>query len=412
MRIALVSVDTRGGVQPYVALALGLKAAGHEVRLLAPAGFSRLIEPRGLDFRPLTGDIEAFVRQAGGVTEGGSLTSIRKTRELSMNQVRLWTQECLAHCAGVDCISGGVGGLVAASGVAEKLGVPFLETHLQPIGQRTTAFPGVLLPGVPAWLGPLGRRLSHALTDVALWTPFAGAVKAARREVLGLPERSAPARRDLPVLYGISPHVVPKPPDWEARRHLVGYWTLPAASGWRPPPALEAFLSKGPPPVSIGFGSMGSSDPRALSRLVLEAVAQAGVRAVLLSGWGALEHTTRDDVLVLDEAPHDWLFPRMAAVVHHGGAGTTGAAARAGVPALVVPFTMDQPFWGAQVHALGVGPRPIPRSRLSVERLAAALKEATTDSAMRARAATLGEQLRAEDGVAAAVAHFDALPAE
>jgi sterol 3beta-glucosyltransferase len=155
---------------------------------------------------------------------------------------------------------------------------------------------------------------------------------------------------------------------------------------------------------------MASGDPDALTALVLESVRSAGVRAVLLSGWGGLRSLPEaDDVFCADALPHDWLFPRVASVVHHGGAGTTGAALRAGVPAIVVPFTMDQPFWGARVAALGVGPEPIPRGRLTQERLAEALRRAVNDEAMRARAAELGAKIRAEDGVAAAVEHFGRL---
>jgi UDP:flavonoid glycosyltransferase YjiC (YdhE family) len=156
--------------------------------------------------------------------------------------------------------------------------------------------------------------------------------------------------------------------------------------------------------VSIGFGSMSSADPTALTALVLGAVRRAGVRAVLLAGWGGLTTLPHDDeVFTADALPHDWLFPRTAAVVHYGGAGTTGAALQAGVPAIVVPFGVDQPFWGTRVAALGVGPRPIPRRHLTQERLADAVRRTVANEAMHARAAALGEQLRAEHGVAEAV---------
>lgn len=409
MRLAVLSLDTRGGIQPYLALALGLKRAGHEVRMVAPGSFAGTIQQWGLPVSPLTGNMEEALRLAGAATERGALASMRYAKRETTRRISEWTREVLAACQGVELITGGVGGMVAGQSVAEKLGVPFLQAHLQPVGAPTSAFPGVLLPGVPAWLGGFGRRLSHSLSEFGLWAPFRGAMAQARQEVLGLPEREAPVGKDLPVLYGFSPLVIPPPPDWGPLRHITGYWNLPAGPGWTPPPALEAFLAAGPPPVCLGFGSMASEDPQALSTLVLEAVRQAGVRAVLLSGWGGLAQVTRDDVFVTAEAPHDWLFPRMAAVVHHGGAGTTGAALRAGVPAIVVPFTMDQPFWGSRVAALGVGPTPIPRKKLSVERLSAALRSTVADQSMRARAAALGEKLRAEDGVGNAVAHFDAL---
>jgi sterol 3beta-glucosyltransferase len=191
---------------------------------------------------------------------------------------------------------------------------------------------------------------------------------------------------------------------------VTGYWHLPAPADWAPSQALEDFLAGDEPVVSVGFGSMTSEDPEAVTALALGAARDAGVRAVLLSGWGGLGTLPQEgDVFLADAVPHDWLFPRMAAVVHHGGAGTTGAAIRAGVPAAVVPFSVDQPFWASRVAALGVGPKPIPRKRLTRERLADALSRAVADQPMRERAARLGEKIRAEDGVANAVERFGRL---
>jgi UDP:flavonoid glycosyltransferase YjiC (YdhE family) len=238
---------------------------------------------------------------------------------------------------------------------------------------------------------------------MALRMPFQGAMSSARTEVLGLSGRPT-AADGQPVLYGFSRHVVPVPVGGARERHVTGYWWLPASGSWRPPEALEAFLAADGPVVSIGFGSMASEDPAALTELVLGAVRAAGVRALLLTGWGGLTSIAQtDEVFVADSIPHEWLFPRMTAVVHHGGAGTTGAAFRAGVPAVVVPFTVDQPFLASRVAALRTGPTPIRRKRLTQERLADALHRAVTDEAMRVRAAELGASVRAEDGVGEAV---------
>lgn len=202
--------------------------------------------------------------------------------------------------------------------------------------------------------------------------------------------------------------MVPFPDDRRKPRHVVGYWTLPAPPTWSPPQGLEAFLLRGGPVVSIGFGSMGSNDPDATTTMVLGAARSAGVRVVLLSGAGRpIADTDTDEVFQAASIPHDWLFPRVAAVVHHGGAGTTGAALRAGVPQLVVPFAVDQPFWGMRVAVLGVGPLPIPRPRLTQPRLADALRRTLDDPGMLRRARTLGTLVRAEDGIGAAVAHFE-----
>jgi UDP:flavonoid glycosyltransferase YjiC (YdhE family) len=225
-------------------------------------------------------------------------------------------------------------------------------------------------------------------------------MKAGRR-ALGLRGAST-ATRGQPVLYGFSRHVVPVPPGRSRSRLVTGWWFNDAPADWTMPAALEQFLSDPGPVVSVGFGSMGARQPEEAGRLVVDAARQAGVRVVLLSGWSGVD--VRDDaVLAIPSVPHDHLFPRVAAIVHHGGAGTTGAALRAGVPSIVVPFAVDQPFWASRVAALGVGPRPIPRSRLSVTALADAIRRSLDDQTMRDRAAHLGALIRAEDGVAAAV---------
>lgn len=402
MKVSVVSMDTRGGIQPYVALALELQKRGHSVRLVAPQEFASMIQAWGVRHVGLSGSIEATLREAGGATEGGAIASMRFARQHLLSRIVQWTREVLAGSEDIEVMVGGIGGLVVGGSVAEKLRIPFVEAHLQPVGEATSTFPGVLVPQMPSWLGVVGNRLSHALTDLGIWAPFREAMQRARKEVLGLGGSLREGPTHLPVLYGISPQVIAPPHDWSSRRKFTGYWTLPPEHGWKPSPALEAFLAEGEAPVCLGFGSMTSEDPQALTRLVLDAVRRAGVRAVLLTGWGALSERSERDVLVEASVPHEWLFPRMRAVVHHGGAGTTGAAFRAGVPALVVPFSMDQPFWGTRVHALGCGPAPIARKRLTTEGLTEALRTMATDRAMQARAAQIGERIREENGVGTA----------
>jgi sterol 3beta-glucosyltransferase len=213
-----------------------------------------------------------------------------------------------------------------------------------------------------------------------------------------------PQFQQYPTLYGFSPSVIPKPSDWH-NTEVTGYWFLDAATDWVPPADLMAFLQAGPPPVYIGFGSMGSRKPEETADLVLQAIARTGQRAILLSGWGGLSKADLPEtVFMVESVPHSWLFSQVAAVVHHGGAGTTAAGLRAGVPSIVIPFFGDQPFWGQRVAKLGVGPEPIPRKQLTVERLAQAIRTAVTDRGMIRRAADLGAKIQAEDGVANAVA--------
>jgi UDP:flavonoid glycosyltransferase YjiC (YdhE family) len=244
-----------------------------------------------------------------------------------------------------------------------------------------------------------------------MWQGFRSADRLARQKVLGLPAApfwgpyNADRVHHYPILYGYSPSVIPPPPDWDKNIHVTGYWFLDPAADWTPPSALMEFLQAGSSPVYVGFGSMSSRKPEETADLVLQALARTRQRAILLSGWGGLRKADLpSSVLMVDSIPFSWLFPRVAAVVHHGGAGTTAAGLRAGVPSVVIPFFGDQPFWGQRIAELGVGPAPIPRQKLTVERLAQAIQKAVTDQTMRQCAAHLGAKIQAEDGIARAVA--------
>ncbi len=280
-----------------------------------------------------------------------------------------------------DLIVAGVGGLFVGASIAEKRGLPFVQAYNVPL-TPTAAFPGVLLPWLSLWPRSISHRLSHSLTRQVVWQAACMAGNRARMETLDLP--SAPWRgafeREVfqrePVLYGFSPSVLPRPEDWDARVHVTGYWFTDEPDGWIPPREVVRFLEAGPPPVYIGFGSMSQKEPEATTRLGLDAIAATGRRAIVHAGWAGLAAAaTPDDVLVGGSFPHVWLLPRVGAIVHHGGAGTTAAAIRAGVPSVVVPFHGDQPFWGGLTHTLGVGTTPIPRRRLTATRLAAAIEE-------------------------------------
>ncbi|HSL45414.1 MAG TPA: glycosyltransferase, partial [Anaerolineales bacterium] len=207
-----------------------------------------------------------------------------------------------------------------------------------------------------------------------------------------------------PLLGAYSPMVIPHPSDWSDQVHITGYWFQKDLSEWYPSDELHSFLEKGEPPVYVGFGSMGGRNPEGFAAIVLEALVKSGQRGLLLTGWGGMNvMRVPDNVFVLNSAPHSWLFPRMAAVVHHGGAGTTAEGLRAGVPTVIVPFIVDQRFWGERIKALGVGPDPIPAKKLTADQLAAAIRVAITDSKMRVWATALGKTIRAEDGVGNAV---------
>jgi len=419
MRIAIIAPGSRGDVEPYVALGRGLVKAGHIVRLATHQDFAELVNAHGLEFWPITGSVQNIAQGMAALLEGGSFLAIlaQMAREARPGALQL-AEAALVACREADLLLAGVGGLFAGLALGEKLGLPLLQTYYIPFSP-TAAYPSFLVPKPPAWFGGRLNRLSYHLARQMMWQAFRPADGLARRQALGLPQApfwgpfDADCVRDMPVLYGYSPSVIPPPPDWGAHVHVTGYWFLDPADDWTPPPALAEFLESSPRPVYVGFGSMSNRKPEETADLILAALARTRQRAIILAGWGGLRRVAApDSVFMLDAAPFSWLFPRVAAVVHHGGAGTTAAGLRAGAASVVIPFFGDQPYWGQRVAELGVGPAPIPRQRLTVARLAQALEEAVGNSQMRQRAAELGARIRAEDGIAAAVAVIEALDKE
>ena len=217
---------------------------------------------------------------------------------------------------------------------------------------------------------------------------------------------AAMRRRGVPTFYAYSPTILPKPADWDGNVTVTGYWFADEPE-WTPPQTLVDFLNAGPPPVYVGFGSAFGHDAEKKTDAVIRALDKAKQRGVLLTGLGALAaRPATDQILTLDSVSHTWLFPRVAGIVHHGGVGTVGAAFRSGVPSLGVPIYFDHPFWSARIAALGTGPKPVSFLRLSANRLAARIRELTSNGNLRTRAAEIGERVRAEDGVGNAVAAF------
>ena len=413
MRIAIIAPGSRGDVQPYIALGKGLAKVGNVVRLVTHQNFEMLVNSHGLEFWPVEGNVQDIAQstEMRQLLERGNFLAImsQMAKEAQRGALHL-AKGGLAACRGMDLVLAGIGGLFVGLALAEKLRLPFLQAYYIPF-TPTQAYPSFLFPKLPSWLGGSLNRLSHHLTRQIMWQAFRSADRLARQKVLGLPAApfwgpyNTDCAQHYPILYGFSPSVIPPPSDWDNAIHVTGYWFLDPAADWTPPPALMEFLQAGPPPVYVGFGSMSNRKPEETADLVLQALARTQQRAIMLSGWGGLRKADLpDSVLMVDSIPFSWLFPRVAAVVHHGGAGTTAAGLRAGVPSVVIPFFGDQPFWGRRIAELGVGPVPIPRKRLTVERLAQAIQKAVTDQTMRQRAANLGAKIRAEDGIARAVA--------
>lgn len=412
MRITIVAWGGQGDVRPYIALGKGFKEAGHAVRMAAPERYETLVRDLGLDYQRIGGDADELIQRQDlqtAMEKSSGVAALAGAMRAIPPLIRQWMADGQAACHDCEVVVGGfLPMFFIGPSLAEKNGVPFIPGYLQPF-TPTREFPSFGLFTGPN-LGAALNRLTHVTTAQLLWQVFRRAVNSARREVLGLglaPFRGyfgEHCRLRRPILYGFSPHVLPKPADWGESDHITGCWYLEPPAGWTPPADLVAFLRAGPPPVSIGFGSMASRDPEGMAKLTAEALALSGQRGVLLSGLGDVHMADLpDSIFVTDSIPHRWLFPQMAAVVHHGGSGTTGAACWGGVPSIVVPHNFDQPFWGQRLARLGVGPPPVFRSNLTAERLAEAITVSVTDEAMRHRAAELGEKIRGEDGVSRAV---------
>jgi sterol 3beta-glucosyltransferase len=412
MKIAVIALGSRGDVEPYIALGKGLTRAGYSVQLLTHENYQQLVTAQGLDFYPFYGNVQELMEtpKMRELTERGNFLAIAAyTAKESKRATVAWAQAGLIACAGMDLIVAGVGGASVALAIAEKLNIPILRAYIFPF-TPTSAFPAIVLPQSWGKLGGIFNRLSHHLLRQMMWQGARAGDTLARQQVLDLPaapvlglDDSARATR-YPTLYGFSPAVIHPPADWK-NTLVTGYWYADPAPDWTPPQTLVDFLNAGKPPIYVGFGSMGNRDPAATADLVLAALARTGQRAIALSGWGGLQRdNSPDSVHFVDSVPHSWLFSRVAAVVHHGGAGTTAAGLRAGVPSIVIPFFGDQPFWGQRVADLGVGVAPIPRKQLTVERLVNAIDRVTTDRAMQQRAADLGAKIQAEDGIGNVVA--------
>lgn len=409
MRIAIETLGTRGDVQPYIALARGLIARGHQVQIAAPAQFERMVRAHGLAFAALPGAFldlldtpEAKAAFAGSRGFGAGFKLLKHVRPLmrelldaEWTAVRTFEPDLIIHHPKS----------IATPHMAEALGCPAVLASPVPGLTPTSAFPTPFLPF--ASLGPLNRA-SHLVAIRGAHLLFGRQVRDWRETSLRLARRPSRVRPPAATVYAFSPQVVPVPPDWGEDVLVSGYWFLDQPD-WQMPDELSAFLEAGASPVYVGFGSMPGLDPQRLAGIVLEALAKTGKRGVLATGGGALEaRHPPGNVLVIDEAPHDRLFPRVAACVHHGGAGTTGASLRAGKPTTICPFFGDQPFWGRRVRDLGVGPPALDPRTLSAESLAAAIT-AMDGAAMRERAAALGARIRREDGVAAAIDFIERL---
>lgn len=417
MDITVAALGTRGDVQPMIALGKGLQSAGYHVTMIAGSNFTGWIEEHGLQAIPSV-DMEALMNSEQGVawseSSANPLRQVRMMRSLFDRHGAAMFEPIQAQARSTDLLISSFVSEALVQSVSEATGTPYLHTLLQP--QRPTRSGAASLNAIVPRRSSILNRWSGMLGDRLIWSINARTVNRLRETVLGLrahsPGSYLRARQHAPVIFGFSPQVVPPANDWPQHALATGYWFLDETAHWVPEPGLLAFLTYGSAPVYIGFGSMSSRDPQASLSLILDAVRQSGCRAVIASGWSGLDSASLpDSVYLIHHAPHSWLFDRVAAVIHHGGAGTTAAGLRAGRPTMIIPHMSDQPYWGRRVYELDVGVRPVPRHRLTSATLAQGILHLTGDAQIRRSAGTLGKAIRAETGVETAVQYIMQLAA-
>ena len=401
MRYTMVCVGSMGDVKPYVLLGRELLKRGHDVSICAFDEFEGLVCSNGMRYCPLSGNAKEFM---ASIMKPGAkgVNYLRQVRDSLKDIIGPLLYDLQAACADAEVIVATYFGNIIQS-IAEQNKVPFVKTHYYPMDPNDNT-PISSAPGLRA--GKVWYRASYGLAYLLIST-LELYYLTDWRKAQGMPPRkleSTPCNiingHRVPVLYAMSPLLMPRPVRWDAHIHMTGFWLDEDRIDYQPSPELAAFLAAEPKPVYIGFGSMTSGDMGDTLAIVQEAVRRSGVRAVIATGWGGAKPMPSDNLFVVEGyVPHDWLFEHVSAVVHHGGAGTTAAGLCADCPTLVIPFGGDQPFWAMRVRMLGLGPTPISRDKLTAGKLTRALRNLTTIQSYRTAAAELGVRLRREHGV-------------
>ena len=424
MRIHMLSIGTTGDVRPMVLLGKELKRRGHIVQIAAFEPLGAVIRDAGLLFYCLPGDVYNFISEL--IKPGTSPVTILSgvTRTLAPLAEPFLTA-LLDASKDADALALSYFGSIGYS-IAEKLRIPCFQMHFYPMDSNKDV-PVSVAPRLQ--LGPAYNLLTYSLAYLAVGSvEYMYVRKWRQRNGMRVQRiRTRPnytvGQWDIPVMYAISPQIMPPCPNWPRNIHMVGFLQPMEMEEFDPPASLTAFLANEPEKtVYVGFGSMRSGDMREALRLFAQALLRLNLKAVVYKGWADLAAQESDEygavgnavslpnnIYLANYIPHSWLFPRVAAVVHHGGAGTTAAGLYAGKPTLIVPFGGDQPFWGHQIYNRGLGPRPIPRDKLTLQRLMRALYTLVNNPVYKENAQYISRHLQLEN---AAVTASDVIEAE
>ena len=423
MRITIVTVGTRGDVEPFVALGVGLQKSGHSVKIATHAMFESFITENGLGFALVSGNVQEAINsdEAREALEGSktSFSFLLKVRSKAAPLVLTAVKELFEACKDAEHLMCTPLTLHITYFLSKEFSIPISVGCVNPAGP-TRHFHCIIVPPAPESLPVIVKRVynaySHVIMGKLVWMGQRPLLNEAWKKVFGhgLPinEPLGPAFKKNPrlMLYAYSRHVLDKPADWASVQHVTGYWFLKPDAQQKLTPELEKFIHAGSKPIYIGFGSMNSGQHKkgAIKKLILEAVSKTGQRAVVLNtGLDLVPEELPENIFATAPVPFELLFPKMAAVVHHGGAGTTAAGLRAGVPSVITPLIYDQRFWAWCVEKNGTGTRPIPWSQLTADNLCKGIMEALYSKEIEQRAHETGKAINSEDGVEQAVKLFN-----
>ncbi|KAM0722532.1 hypothetical protein Q7P37_001973 [Cladosporium fusiforme] len=417
LNIVIMVIGSRGDIQPFLRIGKVLRENNHRVRIATHPAFRDFVQKTGLEFFSVGGnpsELMAFMVKNPGLIPNMSTVmqgEIGRRREQMAEMFEGFWRACVNSTddehdpKNVNLMndkSPFIADAIIANPpsfahvhIAERLGIPLHMMFTFPYSP-TQAFPHPLANIKPQKSNvneSYVNFMSYPLVEMMTFQGLGDLVNNFREKTLGLEPVSqiwAPGalyRMKVPYTYLWSPSLVPKPKDWGPEIDIGGFVFLDLASDYEPPQDLKDFLDGGEQPVYIGFGSIVVDDADRFTRMIFKAVELAGVRALVNKGWGGLGgegKDTPDNVYMLGNTPHDWLFPRVKAVIHHGGAGTTAMGLKCGKPTMIVPFFGDQPFWGAMTADAKAGAHEcIPYKKLNAERLAEGIKQCLTEESQK-----------------------------
>lgn len=411
MKITILTVGSRGDVQPFVALAIGLKNKGHQVHIATHYSFQQFVEDYDLSFRPIIGEVDDVLDKQA-VTDilekgGQSNAFFKHFAKEAHSKAELAFADMWKAAQDANLIIASALTLYPGFFIAQKLNIPLTMASVNPAGP-TRAFPHILLPPTPKYLPAKGvyNATSHYTIDNLIWKMVRPIISKGWQ---ALHQESIPKKNPLYeafeknpplLLYGYSPTILPKPQDWATYQHVTGYWFLPAPKNWQAPKKLVDFIAAGEAPIFAGFGSMNKSEK--VWRCTIEALKQTKKRCIILGDKKQLANFNLyedGNFYILNNAPFDWLFPQMSMLIHHGGAGTTAIGVKSGIPNLIIPSIAEQRFWCNQIYKIGAAPKCVHRNKVSTAKIVAAINEMTNNKMMRLKAQQLALKIRQENGV-------------